>query len=175
MQGADGFAALGYSTGSQMIDPACSVHSESTPGGTGTWLHDCGLEAGDSGGPIIRRGTVAVVALSAGVVTDPTDPQCPSGGVHHRGTPLARWSVRCASMAVPLTPKIIDRVQAASIAVGVQRALCALGYDAGPLGAIDEPRAIAAIKQVQGDMGWAVTGEPTDALRKILWLKIPTS
>jgi HEAT repeat protein len=57
----------------------------------------------------------------------------------------------------------------------VQRALIALSYDAGPLGAIDEPRAVAAIRQAQADMGWPVTGEVTDALRKILWLRIATS
>jgi hypothetical protein len=78
-------------------------------------------------------------------------------------------------MAVPLTRDIIARVEAARIAVGVQRALIALGYDAGPLGAIDEPRAIAAIEQVQRDMGWPVTGKPTHALCGILLLKVPTS
>jgi len=175
-QGAiDGFAALGYSTGRQMVDPACSMTAHRTGSGKNSWLHDCALESGDSGGPIIRRGTFSLIALSASVVGDPTDPQCPRGGVRQRGEPLAQWNVGCANMAVPLTGDIIARVEAARIAVGVQRALIALGYDAGPLGAIDEPRAVVAIRQVQGDMGWPVTGRPTDALRKILWLKIPTS
>jgi Putative peptidoglycan binding domain len=116
-----------------------------------------------------------MVALGASVLTDPTEPQCPTGGVRERGAPLAHWNMRCANVAVPLTADIIARAQAARVAVGVQRALIALGYDAGPLGAIDEPRALAAIKQVQRDMGWPVTGEPTDALRKILCLKTPTS
>jgi Putative peptidoglycan binding domain len=158
-----------------MIDPACSVHADRTPSGMPGWLHDCALQPGDSGGPIIRRGTFSMVALSARVVTDPTGGQCPTGGGRDRSAPLAQWNLRCANAAVPLTGDIIARVQAAGIAVGVQRALIALGYDAGLLGAIDAPRAIAAVKQVQRDMRWPVTGEPTDALRKILWLKIPVS
>ncbi|MGH6919643.1 MAG: peptidoglycan-binding protein [Geminicoccaceae bacterium] len=167
-----GFAALGYSTGRQMMDPACSVHVDRT---RTSWLHDCALEAGDSGGPIIRRGTSTMVALGASVRTDPTEPQCPSGGVRQRGAPLAHWSVGCANVAVPLTRDVVERVGAAQTAVGVQRALIALGYDAGPLGAIDEPRATTAIRQVQQEMGWPVTGKPTYALRKILWLKILVS
>ena len=82
-------------------------------------------------------------------------------GVCQRGDPLARWNVRCTNVAVPLTRDVVERVGAAQIAVGVQRALIALGYDAGPLGVIDQPRAIAAIEQVQRDMGWPVTGKPT--------------
>jgi hypothetical protein len=171
----DGFTALGYSTGRQMVDPACSVHADRAWSGNHGWRHDCALEGGDSGGPIVKRGTFAMVALSAGIVTDPADPQCPTGGLRHRGAPLTHFKARCANVAVPLTRDVIARVEAARIAVGVQRALTALGYDAGPLGAIDEPQAIAAIEQVQRDMGWPVTGEATDALRKILWLKIPTS
>jgi hypothetical protein len=163
----DEFAALGYSSGRQMIDPACAVH---TWRANQSWRHDCALEAGDSGGPIFKRDTLALVALGASVVTDP---QCPTGGARY--APLARLSSRCANVAVPITRDISDRIQAARTAVGVQRALIALGYDAGPLCAIDEPRAIAAIKQAQRDMGWPVTGEPTHALWKILWLRLPTS
>jgi hypothetical protein len=169
-----GFAALGYSTGRQMMDPACSVHAGRTGSGGAGWRHDCALEAGDSGGPIVRRGTISMVALSAGAASDPHDPRCGSR-VRHRGAPLAHWSARCANVAVPLTGGIIARVEAARIAVGVQRVLIASGYDAGPLGAVDEPRAAAAIQQAQRDMRWPVTGEPTDALRKVLWLKLPTS
>ena len=49
-----GFAALGYSTGTQMLDPACSVHAVRARSGNKAWLHDCALVAGDSGGPIMR-------------------------------------------------------------------------------------------------------------------------
>jgi len=170
-----GFAALGYSTGKQMLDPACSVHADRSGSGNRSLLHDCALEPGDSGGPIIKRGTLAIVGLSASIVTDPSDPSCPTGGIHYKGAALSRLKVRCANIAVPLLPDIIDRIEAARIATGVQRALTELGYDAGPLGAIDQPHAMAAIKQAQHDMGWPATGEPTEALRKILWLTRATS
>jgi hypothetical protein len=147
----DGFTALGYSTGRQTVDPACSVHDDRTSSADRGWRHDCALEAGDSGGPIIGRGTLTMVALNAGIVSDPGDPQCPTGGVRHRGAPLTHFNIRCANLAVPLTRDMIASVEAARIAVGVQRALIALGYDAGPLGAIDEPRAIAAIGYRRGD------------------------
>ena len=166
-----GFAALGYSTGKQMLDPACFVHAARSQTGNEAWLHDCALEAGDSGGPIIKRGTSALVALGASIVANPGDPGCPSGGLRYKGVPLAQLSIHCANVAVPLTRDTIERVQVAHIATAVQRMLNELGYDAGPLGAIDGPRAIAAIKEVQRDMAWPVTGEPTHSLWKILRLK----
>ena len=107
--------------------------------------------------------------------TDPHDPSCPQGIGIGRGPSLTHWNPRCANVAVPLTAEIIARIETARIAVGIQRALIAAGYDAGPLGAIEDPRAIAAIEQVQREMGWPVTGEPTDALRKILRLRLWTS
>ena len=85
-----------------------------------------------------------------------------------RGAPLAQLSTRCANVAVPLTKDIIDRLEAARLAVGAQRALLALGYGAGPLGGVDEPRVGAAIRQVRQKMGWPVTGEPRDGLRGTL-------
>jgi hypothetical protein len=168
----DGFAAIGYSTGQQMVDPVCSVQVAPARGGNRSWRHDCALEAGDSGGPIIRRGTLTLVALGARSVADPADPQCPTGSVRFGGAPLARWTEGCTNAAVPLTPDIIDRVEAAYVAVRVQRALIELGYDAGPLGAVDEPRASAAIRQVQREMGWSVSGEPGHPLLKILLLRL---
>jgi len=110
------------------------------------------------------------LALGTRRVGDPS--ACPTGSTHRGGAPLAQLSTRCANVAVPLTKDIIDRVEAARVAVGVQRALIALGYDAGPLGGIDEPRASAAIRQVQHEMGWPVTGQPSDGLRKILILRL---
>ena len=167
-ESAGGFAALGYSTGQQMIDPACSIQADRSRGGSLRWLHDCALRAGESGGPIIRRGTMAVVALGAGMVADPADPRCNA----RSAAEPRHWSPRCANVAVPLTPDLIERVSAARVATGVQRALLALGYDAGALGAVDEPAVIAAIRQVQHEMGWSETGAPSDALRKILFLRL---
>jgi len=165
----DGFAAIGYSTGQQMIDPVCSLQVAPPPGGNRGWRHDCALDAGDSGGPILWRGTLTLVALGMGSVADPGG--CPSGR-GRLGGPLARWTMGCANLAVPLTRDIIERVEAAHVAVAVQRALDELGYDAGALGAIDDPRASAAIRQVQREMGWAVTGEPGHPLLKILLLRL---
>ena len=109
------------------------------------------------------------------IVSDPGDPQCAAGAMRRGGAPLTSVNVRCANIAVPLTRDIVARIDAARAAVEVQRALIALGYDAGPLGAIDEPRAADAIRQMQQDMGWPVTGEATWALQKILWLRMRTS
>ncbi len=131
--------------------------------------------AGDSGGPIVRRGTLALVALGGSLRTDPGDPLCLTGGLQDGGAPLSRWSERCANLAVPLSWDIIDRVESAYCATRVQRALIQLGYDAGPIGTIDAPRFAAAIRQAQRDMGWAVTGEPSGALGKILWLRSPAT
>lgn len=167
-----GFAAMGYSTGEQMMDPTCSVAAIRSRGGHRSWRHDCALEAGDSGGPIFKLDTRTLVALGAGVASDPAEPRCADGSMRIDGASLAVWSTRCANLAVPLTRNIIDRVAAARLAVGVQRALTALGYDAGPLGAVDDPQAITAIRQVQREMGWPATGEPTDALRKVLVLRL---
>lgn len=168
----DNFAAIGYSTGHQMIDPACSTRVAPPAAAGAAWLSDCTLSAGDSGGPIVKRGTLTLVALGS---SQRADPSCPAVGALNDGAPLARWSSHCTNLAVPISWDIIDRVEAACKALYVQRALLQLGYDAGPLGAIDEPRASAAIAQVQRDMGWVVTGEPSYALGKILLLRLPTS
>ena len=88
-----------------------------------------------------------------------------------QGAPLAQWSTRCANVAVPLTQDIIDRVRAARIAVGVQRTLIALGYDAAARRDRRSP-ASAAIGQAQREMGWPATGEPSHGLWKILMLRL---
>lgn len=115
-----GFAAIGCSTGQQMADPACSVQVAPSPGGNRGWRHDCALEPGDSGGPIIRRGTLTLVALGMGSVGEPGG--CPGARGRFGGAPLARWTMGCANLAVPLTRDIIDLVEAAYVAVAVQRA-----------------------------------------------------
>ena len=55
--------------------------------------------------------------------------------------------------------------------MGVQRSLLKLGYDAGPVGAVEGPKLKAAIEQVQQLMGFSVTGEPTEALWSFLWMR----
>src|SRR5262245_28576842 len=164
----DGFAAIGYSTGRQMLDPACSLRADHSPLRRGAWLHDCALMKGDSGGPIVKRGTLTAVALGGGFRAELGYAPCASG----KGGPVFRLDNRCANGAVPLTWDIIDRISAARAASQVQRALNRSGYDAGPLGAVDDPRATAAITQFQRDMKLPVTGKPSDALAKILALKL---
>jgi hypothetical protein len=160
------FAAIGYSSGQQKLDPSCAIDPDGATIRSGGWLHDCVLLEGDSGGPIIKRGTLTVVALGNSYLAGLN---CAAGG----GVPLSRWDRRCANVAVPLSWGIIDRIRAAACSVDAQRILGRLGYDAGPLGAIDEPRAAAAIRQAQRDMGWSVTGEASDGFLKVLQLRLP--
>lgn len=160
------FAAIGYSSGQQKLDPSCAIDPDGTMIRSGGWLHDCVLLEGDSGGPIVKRGTMTIVALGNSYLAGLN---CPTGG----HAPLSRWDRRCANVAVPLSWDIIDRIRAASDAVDTQRALSRLGYETGPLGAIDEPRAAAAIRQAQHDMRWPVTGEPSCSFLKVLQLRLP--
>lgn len=165
---ADRFVAIGYSSGRQKMDPDCSVRAGSPSIRKGAWPHDCALRAGDSGGPIVRRGTISLVALGSSFFAAPGEPSCAVDG----DAVGSGWNERCANLAVPLTWEVIERVRAAEIASGVQRALIRLGYDAGPLGAVDEPRARDAIGEFQRAMRLAVTGEPSDSLWKILLLQL---
>jgi hypothetical protein len=168
--GNNGFAAVGYSTGRQMIDPSCSVHVDKTR--ADVWRHDCALLPGDSGGPILKRGTLTMNALASSFMSD--SKECLRRGTTV-GDVVPDWHDTCANIAVPLSSAVLDLVEAAHVAVGTQRLLERLGYDAGPLGAIDDERATDAVRRVQHDMGWSVTGVPTDALRKILILQLPTT
>jgi hypothetical protein len=167
MVGTDGFEAIGYSSDRQMIDPGCSIQVGAADSPGGAWRHDCALMAGDSGSPIVKRGTRTLVALGSSVVGGWRDQPCLAGddGVH------LGWSDRCTNLAVPLSAEIVDRVQAVQLASGVQRELLQLGYDAGPLGAVDEPRARTAIETFQRAVGLGVTGEPSYLLEKIIWLQ----
>lgn len=169
-----GFASVGYSTGRQMIDPACSILAEGTRLHRNVWLHDCALQSGDSGGPIFERGTFNLVALGSGTLNDFGGPRCAS---RHpvRETALARWGRNCANIAVPLSWGIVERIRAAKVASGIQSALARLGYDSGPTGAINGPRARTAISQFQLDTGMSVTGAPSLLLLKLLRLKVAQS
>ncbi len=162
------FAAIGYSSERQMIDPGCAVRSDRSAAASGAWLHDCALLAGDSGAPILKRGTRTVVALGSGFVGDPSNPLCVVGD----SALIFGWNDHCANLAVPLRWDIIERIRNAEVASGVQRTLNALGYDAGPLGVIDAPRAAAAIKEAQRDMGLPISSEPSHSLWKVLSFRL---
>lgn len=168
-EAAGGIAAIGYSAGSQMADPACTLVERTA--GTGVWLHDCTVLAGDSGGPLLQRGTLTVVALSSGAGGGEGGQPCPSAAWTGRSEALRLWTRGCANRAVPLSWPVIDRIRAAAIAVAVQRQLLARGLDAGPLGAIEDPRLAAAIAAFEQAMGLPVSGRPTCALQTILELQ----
>jgi hypothetical protein len=170
-----GLSAIGYSAGRQMRDPVCTASPGEPFFRSGGWQHDCALLLGDSGGPIIRRGTLAVVALSGSYAAGLHGLPCRSIVGAGDGDPPIPRDGRCANLAVPMSPEVIGRIEAAQTATALQRVLNRLGYDAGPLGAIDDPRATAAIGRAERDMGWSVTGQPSDGLRKILALRLSLS
>lgn len=165
------FAAIGYSAGRQMIEPGCSVHAVGTAIADGPWLHDCALLGGDSGGPIIQRGTTNLVALGEGVSDSSGTDECQAAAESPAGSPLSHWDTGCANFAVPLTWPIIDRIREAEVTSGVQVSLTILGYDAGPFGALEDPRIPTAIAAFERDFGLAVTGRPSYGLLKLLRLQ----
>jgi hypothetical protein len=166
-----GFTAIGYSAGHQMEDPACAARANPAAGSKG-WLHDCALLPGDSGGPIFRGGTLSVVALASGYRAISGERGCIPAAGAAVDDPILAWGGSCANIAVPLSSAIRDRILAAGVAVGTQRALIKLGYDAGPIGAIEGPQMAAAVRQVEREMGWPETGETTCGFYKILELRI---
>jgi hypothetical protein len=154
-----------------MIDPTCSVHAVGTAITDGPWLHDCALLGGDSGGPIIQRGTTNLVALGEGVSNSFGSDECQSASQPPTALPLQHGSADCANFAVPLSWTIIDRIREAEIISGVQLSLIILGYDAGPFGALEDPRISSAIATFERDYGLAVTGRPSYGLLKLLKLQ----
>jgi len=170
LEGSEELSAIGYSSGSQMMDPRCAIEIDPSVQ-AGAWQHDCVLLLGDSGGPLFVRDTKSLVALGSSAVARPGEPIC--GADTSGATAIRRdGTVACANLAVPLSREIIARVRDAEIACGVQRVLLQLGYDAGPLGSVDEPKARAAIEQFQRSVGLDVTGEATDSLWMILLLQL---
>jgi hypothetical protein len=53
----------------------------------------------------------------------------------------------------------------------VQRQLLKLGYDAGPVGAVEGPMFKAAIEEAERSLGFPVTGEPTCGFEVVLWMQ----
>ncbi|MEZ5832063.1 MAG: trypsin-like peptidase domain-containing protein [Dongiaceae bacterium] len=164
------YSAIGYSTGRQMIDPDCSARADPAIAGNAL-LHDCATQTGDSGGPIIRDGTLTVVALASGYRARAGSRTCLAADPIATDDPFLAWSRGCANIAVPLTDAIRQRVIDAQYATEAQRALIALGFDAGPVGAIESPQALAAIHRAQRELGWPETDTVTCTLAKILSLR----
>jgi hypothetical protein len=152
--GEGGFAAVGYSSGRQMVDANCSIRMDGKNRNGSTMLHDCAALLGDSGSPIMRRGTGRVVAMVSSFHADWSSSRCrsPTGFVREQ------WTSECTNVAVPFDAGLIDRIEAVREAILVQNQLLNLGYDAGPLGEIEAPRLVRAIKQFQVDSGLAPNG-----------------
>lgn len=168
--GALELSIIGYSSGSQMRDPRCRVSADSSAAIPGAWSHDCVLLPGDSGGPIFKRNTMTLVAIGSGAVAKPGEISCsyafPPG--------VQLWHERkteCTNLAVPLSSATADQISKANTAAGVQRQLLKLGYDAGPVGAVEGSKFKLAIEQAQRSMGSPITGEPTHALWALLWMQ----
>ena len=161
-----GFAAVGYSAGRQMVDSNCSIRLGSGSGTGATMLNDCAALPGDSGAPIIRRGTNRVVAMISGFHSGSSMSCNSSKGVLHEP-----WDSQCTNGAVPFSLPLIDRLAAVRYAIQSQNMLLRLGYDAGPYGILDQPLLERAIKQVEVEAGVVPSGEVSCILIKILKMR----
>ena len=162
-----GFAAVGYSSGRQMVDANCSIRLGGS--GTGaTMLNDCVALSGDSGAPIIRRGTNRVVAMVSGFRAGIGSHSCSS----FKGVVSEPWSSYCTNAAVPFSLLLNDRIEAARYAILTQNLFLLLGIDAGPYGVIDQPMFAKAIKQVQLESGMVQSGEVSSNLIKVLKMRL---
>jgi hypothetical protein len=165
-----GFTAVGYSAGHQMVDLNCSIRLGAGSGDGVTMLNDCAALPGDSGAPIVRRGTSRVVAMISGFHSG-SSMSCSS----IKGIVNEPWNSQCTNAAVPLLAALIDRISMASCAVWTQHQLLRLGYDAGPYGVIDHPLLAKAIKKVELENGMVQSGSlcsPVCAVLKVRTLGI---
>ena len=161
-----GFTAVGYSAGRQMVDSNCSIRLSSDNGMAATMLDDCATLPGDSGAPIIRRGTNRVVAMVSGFHAG-SSMSCNSiNGVVHEP-----WNSQCTNAAVPLPVALIDRLEEVRYAIPVQNMLLRIGYDAGPYGDLDHPLFTKTIKQLQLEAGMVQSGEVNCILLEILEMR----
>ncbi len=161
-----GFRAVGYSAGRQMVDSNCSIRVGSGNGAGATMLNDCAALPGDSGAPIVRRGTNRVVAMISGFRSS-SSMSCNSiKGIVHEP-----WNSQCTNAAVPLPVDLIERLEEVRYAIPVQNMLLRIGYDAGPYGVLDQPLLANAIKQVQLKAGMVQSGEANCILSKILEMR----
>lgn len=148
-----GFTAVGYSAGRQMVDSNCSIRLGTASGTGATVLNDCAALPGDSGAPIVRRGTSRVVAMISGFHSGSSISCNAFKGVVHEP-----WNSQCTNAAVTLSVALIDRINLASCAVRAQNLLLRLGHDAGPYGVLDHPLLAKAIKKVELEIGMVQSG-----------------
>jgi hypothetical protein len=163
-----GFTAVGYSAGRQMVDSNCSIRLGGGSGAGATMLNDCVALSGDSGAPIVRRGTNRVVAMVSGFRASFGSLSCSS----FKGVVSEAWSSYCTNAAVPFSLLLNDRIEAARYAILAQNLFIRLGIDAGPYGIIDQPMFANAIKQVQLESGMVQSGEVSSNLLKVLKMRL---
>ena len=163
-----GFIAVGYSSGRQMVDSNCSVRLDGGSGTGATMLNDCVALSGDSGAPIVRRGTSRVVAMVSGFRAGFGSHSCSS----YKGVVHQPWSSYCTNAAVPFSLPLNDRIEAARHAILAQNLFIRLGIDAGPYGVIDHPKFAEAIKQIQHESGVDQSGELSCNLTKVLEMRL---
>ncbi|MBI2717547.1 MAG: peptidoglycan-binding protein [Rhizobiales bacterium] len=158
-------AAIGYSSGRQMVDSRCSIHWDGRKLADGALFHDCATLQGDSGGPIVKRGTNRVVAIASGYRSGKG--LCAVGTGYLRW----RWSGDCTNTAVPMSLAVTGRIDTAMAAARAQRELLRLGYDAGRPGDIADPKLAAAIRAFQRQARLLPTGEASWSLVALLCLR----
>lgn len=166
MPASGGFVAIGYSTGRQMVDSNCSVRLGLGSGTGATMINDCAALPGDSGAPIVRRGTSRVVAMISGFHAG-SSKSC----ISIKGVLNEPWNSQCTNAAVPLLLSLNDQIEEIRYAILAQNLLLRLGYDAGPYGVIDQPLLAKAIKQVQLEAGMVPSGEVSCILIKVLKIR----
>lgn len=166
MPDSGGFTAFGYSTGRQMVDSDCSIRLGGGSGSAATMLNDCAALHGDSGAPIIRRGTNRVVAMISGFHAG-SSISCTS----FNGVVYEPWSPQCTNGAIPFSASLIEQIERANWDTYAQSLLLRLGYDAGDYGVIDQLLLARAIKEVQTDMGMRPTGKMNTPLGEILRIR----
>jgi hypothetical protein len=169
---ADGasFSVIGYSMGNQMIDAECSLSDNDTTDRRNLVAHDCALQKGDSGAPIVKRGTRRVAAIGSAFLGGTTVRPC---GDFASGL-IAQFSEPCSNLAVPLDRRLIERIQEVQVASGLQRHLRSMGYDVGELGAITNLQFASAIQDVRSKLGM-VDGGADHALLAVVWLLYPSA
>lgn len=161
-----GFVAIGYSASRQMVDSNCSIRLGGGGGSGATILNDCATLSGDSGAPIVRRGTNRVVAMISGFHAG-SSMSCNSvNGLVHEP-----WSSQCTNAAIPFSAALIDRIESVRYAIQLQNVLLRLGYDAGPYGIVDQPLFAIAIKHAQFELGMVPSGEVSFNLIKFLKMR----
>jgi hypothetical protein len=160
------YSAIGYSSGRQLVDPNCALHPVELAYKRGGVFHDCTVLVGDSGGPIVRNGSLSVIAIASGFRVDMTQPSCSNAS--QPTSALARWESNCTNLAVPVTIDMIEKIRIARLAVWLQLALKEMGYDTGRFGAIEDEQFKMAVVDSQRHLGLPTDGKLTYALCAML-------